>query len=177
MKNFVLRHACSIGVLAIVAATSACNDTTRPNPSADEAKANVVIVDDSTVATTTTSPDFRTVSMRFAFTVSITNTGTVPFLFEPCASTVEQAINANWKTAWAPVCALGVSGPSGAVLPGQSVTRTIDVTAGLSGPLAPTWDGAAAPGVIRFVAGLVPVGYTGTIPRVVSNGTRLVPAR
>jgi hypothetical protein len=158
-------------VVLLAAVTSAsCQEATQPAMSAA-----VSVSADSIVGSITDGA--RSIRwIEFAVPASITNHGPSTLLLYPCHQQVEELVDGEWRTAWSPFCTTQMHTPL-EIPPGGAYERVYQVTASVSGPGGPDWNGEALPGTYRLTVGLVPRGHNGMIPRAASNSFTLSAAQ
>jgi hypothetical protein len=145
---------------ALTLFAAACSDATAPV----EARATVTVPDTLVASLLPSAAQW----MQLTIPVSIRNTSSVPLTFFYCASRVEVQNGGSWTSVWSPYCALS-SEQQSPIPPGETRVVSMTITASVAGNAAPEWGSPTVGGTYRLLAGLIPEGFSGTIPTVSSN--------
>ena len=154
-------HRHTLIAAAVMFLGAACSDATAPI----EARATVTVPD--TLVTNSLSSSTAQ-WMQFTMPITIRNTASVPLTFAYCASHIEVQNGGTWTNIWSPICALS-SEAKLPILPGETRMVSMTFTASVAGNGGPRWDNISIDGTYRFLAGLIPDGFSGTIPTISSN--------
>jgi hypothetical protein len=154
----------------VACSLAACSNAAEPR------RPNAVVTVQAPTLAAALRPGGSATWLDFTVPLTIRNAGSASFTFFVCGSRVEARSGNAWSTAWFPFCALGSSSPND-ILPGETRTFTVRVTAAIEGAGAPDWTAPGIDGTYRFVAGLVVPGVSGLIPTVASNEFTLSEAK
>jgi hypothetical protein len=132
-----------VAVLAGVAAATGCDVSTAPRSQS----VTVAVTADTIIAGLNIG---GTVTwLQFTLPVEIHNGRTVAMSVDYCLASVEEPSGTDWKTVWAPICAVEGT-TANTIAPGETKTIPWQITAAVSGPGGPKWGSPTVNGTYRF---------------------------